>query len=200
GNFIERLELRPVPGMERVGRDLHRVMQEVHKATAIVSHLRTFGRGAATIKEPISIHTVLKSAVLLVGEQFRQMGIEVELQLCSGEPCVLGNAIQLEQVVLNLLNNARDAVREAATKQIRIGTALNKPNIEISMHDTGSGIEPRLLSRVFDPFFTTKPVGQGTGLGLSITYGIVQDHQGTIHVESRPGRGATFRITLPTLS
>jgi signal transduction histidine kinase len=109
----------------------------------------------------------------------------------------MGNPIQLEQVFLNLLTNARDAVADSPRKTIRVSGSVGPEGIDVVFADTGPGIPPGLEQRVFDPFFTTKEVGKGTGLGLSITYGIIKEHGGTISVVSRPGEGATFLIYLP---
>ena len=126
--------------------------------------------------------------------------IEVKLELSSEDPCVVGNAIQLEQVFLNLLTNARDTLVDSRCKLIHIRTYLEGETIKIVFKDTGPGIPRGLERRVFDPFFTTKEVGAGTGLGLSITYGIVRDHQGTIWLESARDNGATFVIELPVIT
>jgi two-component system C4-dicarboxylate transport sensor histidine kinase DctB len=110
---------------------------------------------------------------------------------------VLGNPIQLEQVFINLLTNARDALADAERKQIRIRSATEDDTLRIICEDSGPGIEPGLEQRIFDPFFTTKEVGSGTGLGLSIAYSIVQEHGGQITVRSRLGEGASFEVELP---
>src|SRR5437773_51365 len=110
---------------------------------------------------------------------------------------IIGNAIQLEQVFINLLTNARDAVAESPRKAIRIAGSAGAGVVEVTLSDTGPGIPPGLERRIFDPFFTTKEVGKGTGLGLSITYGIIKEHGGPISVVSPPGEGATFVIHLP---
>ena len=113
---------------------------------------------------------------------------------------MVGNAIQLEQVFLNLLTNARDALANSRYKLIHITTCVQGDTIKIVFKDTGPGIPRGLERRVFDPFFTTKEVGAGTGLGLSITYGIVRDHQGTIWLENARDKGATFVIELPVIT
>jgi C4-dicarboxylate-specific signal transduction histidine kinase len=109
----------------------------------------------------------------------------------------MGNAIRLEQVFINLLTNARDAMADALHKIITITCWVEKQEVVLEFEDTGHGIPPGLEERIFDPFFTTKDVGSGTGLGLSITYGIITDHGGTISVTNRPGAGAAFHIRLP---
>src|SRR5438094_925431 len=170
---------------------------EASKATEIISHLRTFGRAAPVSREPISLRQVIERALSLMREQLRLREIEVTVDLGLEEPVVLGNAIQLEQVFINLLTNARDAVAEAPRKAIRIAGSTGSGAVEVSLADSGHGIPPGLERRIFDPFFTTKEVGKGTGLGLSITYGIINEHGGTISVVSPPGEGATFLIHLP---
>src|SRR5256886_2224731 len=167
------------------------------KATEIISHLRTFGRAAPVSREPISLRPVIERALSLVQEQLRLHEIEVTLDLGPEEPVVVGNPIQLEQVFINLLTNARVAVVDSPRKAIRISASVGSATVEIAFVDTGHGIPPGLEQRIFDPFFTTKEVGKGTGLGLSITYGIVKEHGGAISVASTPGEGATFLIQLP---
>ena len=109
---------------------------------------------------------------------------------------MIGNAIQMEQVFINLLTNARDALANVLRKEITITCILEAESVNLRFCDTGPGIPPELEQRIFDPFFTTKEVGAGTGLGLSITYGIIKDHQGTIVVEHHAGEGAHFLIQL----
>jgi signal transduction histidine kinase len=121
----------------------------------------------------------------------------VTIELGPEDPVVLGSPVQLEQVFINLLTNARDAMSDSPRKAIAITGLVVENWVEIAFADTGPGIEPGLERRIFDPFFTTKEVGQGTGLGLSITYGIIQELGGTISVTSPAGEGATFLIRLP---
>jgi C4-dicarboxylate-specific signal transduction histidine kinase len=118
-------------------------------------------------------------------------------QFGSAHVVVLGNAIQLEQVFINLVTNARDALAEAPRREIRIASSIERELVRVTVGDSGPGIPPGLEQRIFDPFFTTKEVGKGTGLGLSITYSIVKEHGGAISVESPPGGGARFVIELP---
>jgi C4-dicarboxylate-specific signal transduction histidine kinase len=182
---------------ERILRELRHAMQQVRKATEIISHLRTFGRAAPVSREIVSINEVIERALSLMSEQLRLRQIAVELDLCAEEPMVIGNPIQLEQVFINLLTNARDAVADSPRKVIQIACTITSDVIDITFCDTGPGIPEGLEQRIFDPFFTTKEVGTGTGLGLSITYGIIQEHQGTISVANQPDAGAAFLIRLP---
>jgi C4-dicarboxylate-specific signal transduction histidine kinase len=196
GNIMDHVEANQVDP-ERILRDLRNAMQQVRKATTIISHLRTFGRAAPVSRVPLSVNDVITQAVSLVQEQLRLHQVEVQLNLAPSNPLVCGSAIQLEQVFINLLTNARDAVVKAPVKRIVVQSSVHDRRLTVIVQDSGPGIPPGLEQRVFDPFFSTKDVGAGTGLGLSITYGILKDHQGSITVESRPGEGATFVVELP---
>ena len=198
GNVIDLIELGMADSdSERMLQELYNAMQQVRKATEIISHLRTFGRAASVSREPVTINQVVTRAISLMHEQLRLRQIEVDLQIPSEDVIVIGNAIQLEQVFINLLTNARDAMADIPRKVITITCAQVGQRVDICVSDTGPGIPAGLEQRIFDPFFTTKEVGAGTGLGLSITYGIIKEHQGTITVENRPDEGASFLIQLP---
>jgi C4-dicarboxylate-specific signal transduction histidine kinase len=197
GNVIDQLRLGAVES-ERLIDELEKAMEQVRKATEIISHLRTFGRVAPVNVAPVDVDEVIERSLLLMHEQLRLRGIEVELELCPDELIVVANPIQLEQAFINLLTNARDALEDASRRTIRISSSRDEEWIRIAFSDSGPGIPPELQSRIFDPFFTTKEVGAGTGLGLSITYSIVKEYGGEISVESRPRLGATFLIELPT--
>lgn len=195
GNAIDLIELGMADtDAERILQELNNAMQQVRKATEIISHLRTFGRAASVSREPVAINQIIVRAISLMREQLRLRQIEVELQFPPEDVIVIGNAIQLEQVFINLLTNARDAMANTSRKVITITCAQVEQRVDISVSDSGPGIPAGLEQRIFDPFFTTKEVGAGTGLGLSITYGIIKEHQGTITVENRPGEGANFLI------
>ncbi len=198
GNAIDLIALGLAdPNPERILQELHSALHQVRKATEIISHLRTFGRATSVSREPVSITQVIRRALSLVQEQLRLRQIEVKLRLPEEEVIVIGNAIQLEQVFINLLTNARDALAHTTRKVITIGCTKQANAVNIRFCDTGAGIPVGLEQRIFDPFFTTKEVGAGTGLGLSITYGIIKEHQGTILVENCPDEGALFLIQLP---
>jgi C4-dicarboxylate-specific signal transduction histidine kinase len=196
GNVIDRIRLGE-DDTEPLVLDLEKAMEQVRKATEIISHLRTFGRAARVSIEQVDVDDVIERSLLLVHEQLRLRGIEVELELCPEELLVVANPIQLEQVFINLLTNARDALTASKRKTIRIASSRDAERIRIGFSDTGPGIPPELQKRIFDPFFTTKEVGTGTGLGLSITYSILKEYGGEISVTSEPGKGATFLVELP---
>jgi C4-dicarboxylate-specific signal transduction histidine kinase len=196
GNAIDQIRLDKVDS-ERLVADLEKAMEQVLKATEIISHLRTFGRAAPVSVELVDIDDVIERSLLLVHEQLRLRAIDVDLELCPDELLVLANPIQLEQVFINLLTNARDALADANQRTIRIASSRDEERIMIAFSDTGPGIPRELQQRIFDPFFTTKEVGTGTGLGLSITYSILKEYGGDISVISESGKGATFLIELP---
>ena len=196
GNAIDQIRLDKLE-TERLVADLEKAMEQVLKATEIISHLRTFGRAAPVSVELVDIDDVIERSLLLVQEQLRLRAIQVELELCPDELLVLANPIQLEQVFINLLTNARDALTDEKQRTIRIASSRSEERIMIGFSDTGPGIPRELQQRIFDPFFTTKEVGTGTGLGLSITYSILKEYGGDISVISNPGEGATFLIELP---
>jgi C4-dicarboxylate-specific signal transduction histidine kinase len=181
---------------ERIERDLERAQQQLAKATEIISHLRTFGRAAPKHRVPVEINGIIESSISLFREQFRLSEIELVLELADENPRVLGNPIQLEQVLLNLVNNSRDAVAGSDEKRIRVSSRVEEATVFLAVEDSGPGIPGDLQERIFDPFFTTKEVGQGTGLGLSIVYGIVKDHDGQIFADNTTS-GACFVIQLP---
>jgi C4-dicarboxylate-specific signal transduction histidine kinase len=197
GNVIDHVRARQIDE-ERILHDLGRVMEQVKKATEIISHLRTFGRAAPVTIERVSMPDVIERSLSLMHEQLRLRQIDVRLEIDRApEPVVNGNSIQLEQVVINLLTNARDALEGATTKTIAVDCRVRGNVVSLVVSDTGPGIPAGLEQRIFDPFFTTKEVGSGTGLGLSITYAIIEEHHGTIAVENAAGGGASFRVELP---
>src|SRR5437764_7661498 len=185
GNVIDFIELGK-GDPQSILHELHSAMQQVRKANEIISHLRTFGRAASVSREPVAIAQVIQSALSLMREQLRLRQINVELHFPAEDVIVIGNAIQIEQVFINLLSNARDALVNADNKVITITCSIKEDMVHITFSDIGPGIKNGLEQRKFYPFFTTKGVGSGTGLGLSITYGIIKEHQGTVAVENHP--------------
>jgi C4-dicarboxylate-specific signal transduction histidine kinase len=196
GNAVDRIELGAVEP-EALRAELAKAIEQLGKATEIISHLRTFGRAATIVYEPVEVVSVIERALSLMHEQLRLRQIQVAVEPGTEPIVVNGNAIQLEQVFVNMLTNARDALAEVDQKRIRITCVRRPPVAVLTFADTGPGVPPDLEQRIFDPFFTTKEVGAGTGLGLSITYGIVTEHGGTIAYAARERGGAEFTIELP---
>ncbi|HKN85674.1 MAG TPA: ATP-binding protein [Nitrospiraceae bacterium] len=177
---------------------LHHIQEQVRRAASIIRHIRTFARTAPLTHEEVSINEVLRQSVSLMVEELRLHNITVVFHLDETQPLVLGNTIQLEQIFVNLLTNARDAMQGLVNRVITITTYMvNDKTVGVEIADTGSGIPASVMPRIFDPFFTTKAVGQGTGLGLSITYGIVKEHRGTIEARSDEGTGTIFILQFP---
>jgi two-component system, NtrC family, sensor kinase len=174
------------------------VRRQAERATNIVNNLLNFSRtGSATEFSEIDISRVLDDTLQLLEPQLRGNQIEIVRDYDAQAPRIVGNSGQLQQVFTNLLLNARDAIPVGGS--IKIATIPSEDHsLVVEVSDTGLGIAPENVAKIYDPFYTTKGVGRGTGLGLAVSYGIVQEHSGHISVESTPGRGTTFRITLPT--
>lgn len=168
----------------------------------IVQGLLTFSRQEQYVFRSLSVNDVVTEALKLVSYQIETNNIQINLHLDQDVPLVEGNTYQLEQVVVNLLLNAKQSFEECEKEKPRMigvetGYDSERNQVFIKVSDTGSGIPQQNLTRIFDPFFTSKGVGKGTGLGLSVSLGIVQSHGGTIGVESEQGKGSTFTIYLP---
>jgi PAS domain S-box-containing protein len=177
---------------------LLKVRRQAERATNIVNNLLNFSRtGDATEFTELNIGRVLDDTLQLLEPQLRGNQIEIVRGYDPDSPPVIGNSGKLQQVFTNLLLNARDAI--PAGGSIKISTLPSEDHsLTIEVSDSGTGIAPENVAKIYDPFYTTKGVGRGTGLGLAVSYGIVQEHSGHISVESTPGRGTIFRITLPT--
>ena len=147
----------------------------------------------------MDLSEVVEDTLLLTGKQLGRDGIHIVTNLDSGLPRVWGDATALEQVLMNLLLNGRDAMPTGGTLRIETGSASDQPGVvRLVVADTGIGMTPEVLAKIAGPFFTTKATG--TGLGLSVSYTIIREHGGTVHTESEPGRGTTFTISLPVMS
>jgi PAS domain S-box-containing protein len=185
------------------------INSSVQRASRIINHLRQFGRKADETMSPLDINYPISNVFNLVGTQLEARGIKWELNLDDSLPRILGDGNRLEQVFINLVLNARDAMLseqaeskekpENGEKVVTIRSFSENERVVVTVSDTGPGVPESILSKIFDPFFTTKKIGEGTGLGLSISYGIVKDHNGTIEVDLLAGKGATFRLTFPIL-
>jgi histidine kinase len=177
----------------------------IDRATKIINHMRQFGRKSDQKLDEIQLNDVLQKSFEIFSQQLKVRGIEVLWELEQNLPMILADPDRLEQVFINLLINARDAIEEkwesqpspTGEKRITLRTRSKAGRVLVEVEDTGKGIPGPISEKIFDPFFTTKEVGKGTGLGLSISYRIVQDFGGTIRVSSREGEGAAFVIGFP---
>jgi signal transduction histidine kinase len=172
---------------------IHGIREGAERTRKIVRDLRVFARGDDDVRQPVDLHEELESSLTLLGHLLKD---RVVVERKYGDlPAVECVRSQIDQVLLNVLANAAQAIEGPGT--ITLETRREDDRVVVAVRDTGHGIAPDVIGRIFDPFFTTKPVGEGSGLGLSISYEIVAKHGGRIDVESRPGEGATFTVTLP---
>lgn len=186
---------------ERLGPVLDKITQQSFRAAEIANGLLNFSRTSTTEFRETNLNQVIRDTLSLLEHQFKTAKILVDLELTDDLPSIHGNAGKLQQVFLNLLLNAKEAM--PAGGNLRVSTLVNG-QVEAVVTDSGDGIAPEHLKRIYDPFFTTKTMPRpgdkrGTGLGLSVTYGIIQEHAGKIHVESAVGSGTTFHLEFPLL-
>jgi PAS domain S-box-containing protein len=174
---------------------LEKITRQTFRASEIVNSLLNFSRTSRTELTQVDLNKIVRETHMLVEHQFSKVGVEVDLSLDSNLPRIKGDPGKLQQVLLNLFLNARDAMESGG--RLRINSFSQEGTVRISVEDTGSGISPENLPRIFDPFFTTKGARRGTGLGLSVSYGIVQEHNGDIEVESQAGKGTRFLLIFP---
>ncbi len=205
--------LRLQEGLEVTGEQweemLRRMVAMTERMTGTVEHLRVLSRD--TSEEPnvsFSVNDVIRSSMGLMGTQLGNHGITVDLDLHDGLPAVSGHSQRLEQVIINLVGNARDALDEreehegegGREKRLTVrawGEGDERSHVVVEVEDNGIGISEGDTNRIFDPFYTTKGPDRGTGLGLSISHAIVRNHGGQIGCESTKGEGTVFRIWLP---
>jgi two-component system NtrC family sensor kinase len=177
---------------------LEKIERQTFRAAKIVNgllHLSRQGGPGANERGPVDLNAVIGDVLGLLEHQLETGKVKVRRELSTVSPVVDGVEHKLQQVFLNMFLNARDAMPRGGW--LSIGTRVEGGQVVVEVADTGTGIPSEHLSRIYDPFFTTKSIGQGTGLGLSITYGIVREHEGTLHVESHLGQGTKFTMMLP---
>jgi PAS domain S-box-containing protein len=204
-SYTQMLAKQMRPLMEentRLAPVLEKITQQAFRASEIVNGLLNFSRTGGTEFASVDLNRLLHDTLTLLDHQFKTNQIRIETELDPDLPHIHGNEGKLQQVVLNVLLNARDAMHGLPDARIRIVTEQKAGQVTVVIQDFGGGIEPEHLHRIFDPFFTTKTkprAGQhkGTGLGLAVSYGIMQEHGGKLHVESEVGAGTTFRLEFP---
>lgn len=176
---------------------LEKIERQTFRAAKIISSLLNLARPSGGEAGPVDVNAVIGDVLSLLEHQFRASRIQVRKDIAANGILVRGVEYKLQQVFLNLFLNARDAMPRGGW--LSVSTASRNGEIVVEVADTGVGIPSEQLARIYDPFFTTKPEGRGTGLGLSVTYGIVQEHGGTLACESDVGEGTKFRLVLPRL-
>jgi PAS domain S-box-containing protein len=176
--------------------DLEVVLRQARRVGKIITGLLSFARRSPGTREPVDVNAIIDDTLALVGEPMRKSRVAVTLRLDPALPSVVGDPTAIQQVILNLLTNAREAMTDGG--ELRVATGVVGPDagrVRVTVSDTGPGMPPEVVGKIFEPFFSTK--AHGTGLGLAVSYGIVRDHHGTIDVESRPAEGTTFVLTFP---
>ena len=175
-----------------------RISKSASRCHKIVNSLLGFSRQHEPERKPVQVNELADAVIDIIGYDLRTSNITLQKEYRPDLPTILGDAHQLQQVVLNILSNARQALETYRRDgQITLSTGCTEQKVWLRIKDNGPGINPENLSRIFDPFFTTKPQGKGTGLGLSLSYGIMQEHRGSIRAESKPGNGTEFILELP---
>jgi hypothetical protein len=180
---------------------LEKIEKQTFRAARIVNGLLNLSRpnaAEASERTVVDLNEVIADVLSLLEHQFEKGRVKIRRELDATPVTVVGFEFKLQQVFLNLFLNARDAM--PAGGWLTISTRLDGAEAVAEVADTGNGIRPEHLARIYDPFFTTKPMGQGTGLGLSITYGIVREHEATIHCDSTPGAGTRFELRFAATS
>ncbi len=186
---------------DNIKEDLKAIHSESRRVAAIVKNLLTFARKNTPTRQPTQINSVVEDALHLRAFDHTINDIRVNRRLDADLPEIMADALQIQQVMLNIIRNAEQAMMQAHGRgTLTIATQKANKCVKVTFTDDGPGIAPEDLPRLFDPFFTTKEAGKGTGLGLSICHGIVRNHGGTIYAESQLGQGATFVVELPTNS
>jgi two-component system, NtrC family, sensor kinase len=201
--MVEAGELRTGESYEQIADSIDQIKTQIDRCSRITASILKFGRQSEVQPEELNLSTAIPEIIQMVQKKAEVHGIAVERRLPEGPIRVTADPSRLQQVMLNLLNNAMDAIIEARGSTggaifVSLATADNG-TAAISVRDNGSGISAENMEKIFSPFFTTKPVGKGTGLGLSVCYGIVQQMGGLMEVSSTVGKGTTFSISLPTI-
>jgi len=182
----------------RCERDLQRIINESQRCQRIVKNLLDFARRTKAERRVMDLNELVENVLDLRSYQLKHDNVKVQTDLDKSLPRTVGDYHQIEQVLMNLINNAHQAMQEVpGERRLTLRTRAAEERIRIEIVDSGPGISQARLSRVFEPFFTTKAPGKGTGLGLSLSQGIIKQHGGQIRVESVPGKGTTFTVELP---
>ncbi len=196
-DLLEEEDLASSPNFQEFSDSVDKIEQHVTRARKVVHNLLGFARRMEPAKEKININNLLDETTGFLENEARYVNIHIEKQYADDVPVITSDLSQIQQVVLNLLNNAIDAIGSNGTITVGSRYHAKSDEVELWIADTGKGMSEAELSKIFDPFFTTKEVGKGTGLGLSISYSIIEKLGGKIKVQSTLGKGTVFTIILP---
>ncbi|MFO7964274.1 MAG: PAS domain S-box protein [Desulfobacterales bacterium] len=203
--FLKMLKKgEPVPPDELKAMTLN-IAENVDRASTVIKRVRDFARQTEVVRHEIGINNPIQDSLNVVGHSLKSNGIELHLELAENLPPILADHNRLEQVFINLITNAVDAIEEKAEKYpdrqtekvITVKSFCEKGEVGVTVSDAGAGMSDYVREKIFEPFFTTKKTGKGTGLGVSISYGIVKDYDGKIEVNSEVDKGTTFKVTFP---
>jgi C4-dicarboxylate-specific signal transduction histidine kinase len=181
------------------------IRDNVQRAAGIIKHMRDFARQSEVVRTKVKINDPIKDVFSVLGHQLKVHQIELELDLETDIPCILAEHNRLEQVFINLVTNAIDAMDEKGEKlghqkwnrMLKIKSFSEENQVVVIVSDTGTGMPQEVIDKIFEPFFTTKDIGKGTGLGVSISYGIIKDYDGDINIKSEVGKGTSFELRFP---
>lgn len=182
--------------LPRARENIGQILALVDRMAAIARHLRNVARKPDEPLKPVDLAAVVADALMVARARLEAAGATVDLDVASGLPAVQGGPVRLQQVIVNLLSNAADAVEGGADRRIALWARAEGDAVLLSIRDHGPGVAPAIADRIFDPFFTTKRVGSGLGLGLSISYNIMKDFEGDLRVANHPEGGAVFTLVL----
>jgi PAS domain S-box-containing protein len=205
--FLKMLKKgRPVPDddLRTMAED---IITNVERATGIIKHMRNFSRQSDVVASKVNINAPIEDVFKVLGHQIKAHEIALDLNLDPNIPYIMADHNRLEQVFINLVTNAIDAMDEKAelfgykgtAKRLHIKSCAEGNTVAVVVEDNGVGMSEEVKDKLFEPFFTTKEIGKGTGLGVSISYGIIKDYQGTIQVDSQVGRGTSFTLKFPAI-
>jgi len=194
---LTQLSLRKIEQDSALAKNLSIIEKETNRCTTIIQNLLKFARQEKVAFEPVEVNRVVEDSLAIVEHQLAMNRVTLKKNLAQKLPFISGNANQIQQVLINLMINAEQAMEGRAGDVTLTTSSQNSGYVQIQVRDTGPGIPEDLQAKIFEPFFTTKEVGKGTGLGLSVSYGIIQEHGGDIQVKSASGKGTAFNISLP---
>jgi PAS domain S-box-containing protein len=199
-NACSRMLSAKSPDMKEIADAVKDIAEEATHASEVISRIRMFLNNGARVRAPVYLNEIIREVLTLIRGEILKNQIAIQIELCAELPPVLGDRVELQQVILNLIMNGIEAmtsITNVSRKLLIQSGTLEPPGVLVSVQDTGVGIDPRNMHRIFDPFFTSK-LG-GMGMGLSIGRSIIESHGGRLWVESQSDRGAVFQFTLPIL-
>ncbi|MDB4970764.1 MAG: integral rane sensor signal transduction histidine kinase [Myxococcales bacterium] len=193
---LKRVHAKPEAAAEL----LELIEKEAQRCVEILTQYLSFTRPRKRERAPLDLSDVVVSVARLMNHQLNMNRVKLEVELAEDVPLVMADAGALKQVVLNLMINAMQALKGSGGRVQVMGRRTSDGGAEVQVRDDGPGVPPEVAAQIFEPFFTTKPDGEGTGMGLAVSRGIIEEHGGTLTLDSAPGRGAIFSLRLPGIA